>query len=503
MSWWDDEEPRTRTRERADVIDADDEIGIAGAALTARRPPEDLAPLVALVRAAGPRDIDAITKEAIAVGTRLGAILPTDPDNHGTGAYYRWWAKNQDGTRSVIEGPTVGLMQELGGIWGAMGIDVWVMRQTRTEIELGTRILDLHRLWKIEVPYPGWLRPPPARFKGDELGRWVAMQVASAESRAIRAALVRVIPQSVQDAAFEAAEDSAAKARLGGRNLNDATKLAIDKIAGLPAFRPQDRDELLAQLARWFGRPPGAWLATDLGALRGIYRRVNNGELTLDSLRVEAAERESARRQAETGEQPEGTAQPDDRLRGFGVDPAPNVNTGSAAPTPGRDETPGAAPSGTSGGSAPGPASASGAAEDPDAAERARLVAEIGELAGKVPKTVSDALRADHGLQAIRQNANVKKLASLAGDLRAAVAKHAERMAGIADARWNGPTDPAELVAAIGDLARNLGPGATTRAVVGAGLASAEAFRPSTPTPQLRLALMILLEQVPAGGEGG
>jgi hypothetical protein len=306
-AWFDEEEQQqrqTRTKEREPI----DEIDLETTALARVAPDsgDDTAALAALARSTGPRDMRAILAGAREIGARLGAIL--DPKGEGTAAYYRWKARNRDGSEAVIEGPTVGMMDELAGLWGGLVYSVRVISQRGETVTLRGRVLDLQRIVAHERDYRGWLRPAPARFQGEERGRWETMQLQAAESKAVRGVLEHIVPSILVKTAMEAARDAAATARLGGRTLDEGVARslsALDKV-GLGDVE---------QLSRWVGRPPAQWTAIDLGELRDVYARAKRGELPADALRVEAAQREAARR----AEEPESTAQSTDRLAGLGL----------------------------------------------------------------------------------------------------------------------------------------------------------------------------------------
>lgn len=270
------------------------------------RPSLDLPELSRIAREMGPRDLPAIMEEARSIGASLGQILPDDPKQQGTAAYYRWEVRGADGRPQVIEGPTIDLMDALAGSWGRLAYQIEIIEERGQRVTLRARVVDLVTMVIHERPYIAHLRPAPARFARSETEseRWRVMQLQSAESKAIRGVLERVIPQSVQATALEAARDAASAMQLGTTDALDGEgRPIIDRKTGRPVQRRRTLAEAidgavhgLARLQpplaldlveRWLGRPRAEWVAADLGALRSLYQRWRRGEVTADTLMAE------------------------------------------------------------------------------------------------------------------------------------------------------------------------------------------------------------------------
>lgn len=369
MSFFDEatyEEPSAQRRDDDAPLDVVSRVG------TPASQGFDLAQLARLARELGPRDLAEVNRRARDIGAELGRVLDPNPKNEGTGAYYRWAVKNRDGTKGVIEGPTIGLMDALVEVWGRLVYQVEIVEERGQRVQLRARVIDLVNLIIHERPYIAHLRPPPARFASnpDESERWRVMQLQSAESKAIRGVLERVVPQSVQHLALEAAKEAAAGAQLGnvpaldgqgkpimrdGKPVMRRATLpeAIDAaVKGLGTLTPPP-DLLLVE--RWLGRPRSQWVASDLAALRGLYARWKRGELTPAGFAAEVAEQEAAGAGAAADEQQHENGTDGDRLSGLGLGntasaPSPSTTSatgGSSAPAagPAPSEGGGAAPS--------------------------------------------------------------------------------------------------------------------------------------------------------------
>lgn len=339
MSWLDEQESPRQTREQdrpePEYIDLDHRE------LT-RQTDSDVAGLASVARSAGPRDLDAIRREAAAIGTALGRIL--DAKGEGTRAYYRWQVKNKDGTKSTIEGPTVDLMDALAGAWGRLLYTIKLVEETGQRVHLRGRVLDLVAVVAHERDYVGHLRAPPGKFQGEEAERWKVMQLQSAESKAIRGVLEHVIPAWVVEIAMEAAHDAATNERLGKLKLAEAVE------AALKVFGPKGLNVPWPILRQWAGDSP-AWTAITIGELRDLRNRLKRGELTPDGLAAEAAEREAARKMDEAPTAAGSTdrleslglggAQQTAAVGGSGGPPAQPPPTSAPAPEGGASASPG------------------------------------------------------------------------------------------------------------------------------------------------------------------
>lgn len=293
--WFDDpqENGQALARTRGQALNMVEDMPLAARPTAMPQHEQNLTELAALARVAPKRDLDRLMKEAREMGKLLGADL--DDEGEGTAAFYRW---KQGG--KYIEGPTIDLMDALANQWGGIVYSIHMIGQPRgDQVVLRGRVLDLLRIVAHERDYIGYISPAPGNFKGEQAGRWLAMQMQAAESKAMRGVLEHVIPRAIINAAMEAAKDAAAEARLGGRTLDDATARSIKALETVGL-----RD--IEQITRWVGRPPAQWTAVDLGALRSVYARAKRGELPADAFRVEAAQRAADRRDDEPTPPPTG-----------------------------------------------------------------------------------------------------------------------------------------------------------------------------------------------------
>jgi hypothetical protein len=484
-----DDEPATKERPRPEIdlgpIETQGELAV-------REDSTELSSLSRLARDAGPRDIEGLKQRARAIGYELGQIL--DDTGEGTRAFYRWWA-GSGGSRSVIEGPTVDLMDALGHEYGRIVYSVRIVAERGPRVTLRGKVVDLLNLVAHERDYSAFLREAPAKFaaKPDERERWRVMQLQAAESRAIRGVLEHVVPAYLVDAAMNAAKDGAARARLRGVSLPEAIGKAVETLRGC---RPPLE---VALVERWVGRPAQDWSAIDLGEIRGVYRRWTQGLLTPDGLRVEAHEREvereldRERQPADTTASTAGTST--DRLDGLGLG-------GGGGPSAGGSTSPSTA---TTSGAARDSSSVSGASRaappastsSPQADRRAELLGQLAELRSSHPAIVTQIETVSGVVTARTAVAKIESIVAAVrreiADLRARVlAEQRPVDPSAAEPEWKGPTG-AELRDEVLELCRELGAEPTREALAAAGIPQVD----GAPERALRVMLRKLLDYLP------
>lgn len=476
----------------------------------------DLPALARLARELGPRDLPAIVDRARQIGRELGSVLSTDPRSEGTAAYYRWQVRNRDGSTAPVEGPTIDLMDALAGEWGRLTYQIEILREAGSRVWLRARVIDLVTLVIHERPYVAHLREPPGHLasKHDEAERWRVMQLQSAESKAIRGVLERVIPQHVQLEALAAAREAASSTQLGLVPVLDKAGKPITDRDGRPQMRRRTLSEAvdeavrgLSQLSppvplelveRWLGRSRASWIASDLGALRQLYRRWRAGELTVELLEREVAELEVGRGSS----LPVAGAleAPVDRLDSLGLGSAPAA---SAPPPPRASEGTPSGAAAPGGGSSPGvqrgegegrPVSDVTTRSDRDRlrGELEQLRAEYPELVGRYAATLSaraPAARIAEVLDTVKHEIEERR--------RASVERRSEPAAPALPPAPDDDEAPdlsgAELLAEIRALSRDLGPDALPAALRYAKIPQLD----GAPDPALRLVLEALLERIP------
>lgn len=383
-TWLDEEDQGKPTRERDDR-DTTAPPDLDPRSMVVSPPPRDsgdLAELCRVAREAPPRDPDRIRTQAALVGAQLGGQL--DERGEGTGAYYRWTARGKKGP-SVIEGPTIGLMDALVSVWGRVMYSTRIVAEVGPRVTFRSRAVDLLAIVPFEADYQAFLRDPPQSFEGEERERWRVMQLQAGASKAVRGVLEHLIPSWVQNIALDAAYAEAARVRTGGRPLGEASA------AALRALLPFGVGPELA--VAWVGAPIPEWTAYHLQELRGVYLRLSRSEITIQGLAQEAVVRTAARKADEAP-----ATDPSNPLGGLGLAPKKTdmaaVNRGEAA-NPGQVATETKAPAADAK-KAPAPA-------DP-ASDAAVIRAAIPPTLILSHERARTALKAAAGLQALRDS---------------------------------------------------------------------------------------------------
>lgn len=321
-------------------------------------PELDIARLCKIAQGMGPRDRNALIRQATEVGRTLGGQLKPD----GTSVCFYSW--EQGGT--VISGPTVDLMEALADLWTRLIMSVDIVEETARRVRLVGSVMDLVTLIVKRRPYLATITPPSGKYRksADQADRWVAQQLSSASSKAIRGALEHTIPEWMQSPAVDAAKVAYAKAVLGDASLSDTIAKAVAHLA-----EKWKIDE--TALVAWLEVPRASWRIEHVAQLRALATELKDGKRTVaDFLAEAAAPSEGA---AASGAGAEGGSRLDG-LGTLGKGPSPASNTPPAAtPTPTPTAT-GASPNanqGTVGGGAPAAGTGSGTSTEPAAGQPA------------------------------------------------------------------------------------------------------------------------------------
>lgn len=211
-----------------------------------------------------PRDLDLVEK-------RVLAECRWEPD----GLIYSWTARNSDGSRSGIEGPSIKMAMILARNWGNSATDVqvvseteshWILKGVFYDFELGSTT---PRLFRMRKPLKG-----KGRF---DLDRQEDIDFQIAQSKAIRNAVINAMPAGLVKIAMDAAKGNVKKEvekEIQGGQL--AT--AIQRV--LAAFKKYEVP--VEALEARIGKPKKAWGADEVTALRAIGTSIRDGVTTAE-----------------------------------------------------------------------------------------------------------------------------------------------------------------------------------------------------------------------------
>lgn len=230
----------------------------------------DFRPLVELA-AALPRDEKHLLKRAAWIGSLMGER-----------AYYSFPAGGQR-----ITGPSIALAEALAGEWGGIAhevniVDAQPLASGGQRIHLRARAIDLKRVVIGVADAVTTTAPPPGKFarKSDQVERWHSMQIQSAASKIKRNALLDVLPAWFVDGAMRAALDHDAQQVLRGRSPQQAAEDTVQHFSG-KGFSRSDLESIV-------GRPSALWTVNELQELRQVWRDIESGRATRESLMAEA-----------------------------------------------------------------------------------------------------------------------------------------------------------------------------------------------------------------------
>ena len=155
--------------------------------------------------------------EATEIGTRMGRD-----------AFYSW-----EQGRELIEGATIGLAYALLPVWRYVQARVEIVDRVGDVVTLRGVALDLASIVSVERDYTFTIAPPPGKYanKPDQRQRWEAMQTQSASSKAVRGAILGMLPPWLVGAAINAAKAAASASILGGKTFDEAAGVAVKAFA--------------------------------------------------------------------------------------------------------------------------------------------------------------------------------------------------------------------------------------------------------------------------------
>lgn len=297
MGIWDDEPSSPSTRVRDDHSDLfEPDLEPRSLQVQQHRDSGQIAELAQVAAGLQPRDMTRLERQAKAIGAALGRQL------NAQGSSVAFYSFPMGG--SVVEGPSVALMNALAGAFGRLIAQVHVLDYDHGtgRAMLRARVVDLESLRAEEVDHPCSVPPAPAKFarKPDQVQRWITMQLRAQGSRAKRNALEQVIPAHVVAVAMLAAKGAYAANLLGSSSVEQVRAKAIRVLAEGegPARRDDDRprwqgDGRLspAVLAAWLGVALDNWTIDEIGALSVLRDDLAHGRRTVVAVLQEAMER--------------------------------------------------------------------------------------------------------------------------------------------------------------------------------------------------------------------
>jgi hypothetical protein len=187
------------------------------------------------------------------------------------GLIYAWTARNKDGSKGKISGPSIKMAMILSREWGNCATDAIVIDETDTHWTFKGFFIDLER--GSTTPRLYRQRKPAAGKGRMDKDRTEDIDYQIGQSKAVRNAVVNAMPAWLMNKALKAARGELARELTKGGKAD-----AIAKVKR--AFAKWD--VTVAMLEKRLDKKSGKWTADDLADLRAVYSAIDDGQTTAD-----------------------------------------------------------------------------------------------------------------------------------------------------------------------------------------------------------------------------
>jgi len=186
----------------------------------------------------------------------------------GTDWYYSIPFKNRDGTVTHVEGPTIGLANDLHAIFGNCEVDPWVSGEGPDYYDITARFIDVERGTAMTRVFRQ--RKGASQIGGNDPRRRMEADIAIGMSKAIRNVICNAL-QSLSEFAFQEARN-ALVTRIG----HDIERYRGEVSERISKLVDVKRVEAV------IGRPVKDWLAGDIAKVIALAKGVTDGMSLLD-----------------------------------------------------------------------------------------------------------------------------------------------------------------------------------------------------------------------------
>lgn len=187
---------------------------------------------------------------------------------------YAYTVRNKDGSRSIIEGPSVKLAMILARLYGNCSISTNCIEETRDKWVFEAIFVDRQTSFETKVQFEHF-KPKSKRGKFD-MDRVMQASFLIGQSKAKRKAIFEAMPPFLVKRAFEVAKDAVGKIateKAGG------IFQAVDKLK--PYFARYGVD--MAMLEQKIGKSWKTWNEQDIGLLRRIAESIKDGITSVEN----------------------------------------------------------------------------------------------------------------------------------------------------------------------------------------------------------------------------
>ena len=258
--------------------------------------------------------------------SRVAANVLREAEMAGESFYYGWEVKNKDGSKSLIEGPSIDLTMCLARNYGNCALDVDVVAETGTHFTLRGVFIDLESGFTC----PRLFRQRKSQNMGKRMDadRKEDMVFQIGQSKAIRNAIDKAMPAWLITQAMETAKKAELK-KIKPENIA-LSRAQVVKFFGKYGVSP-DRIEAVV------GRAVDSWTPEDIVELRGRATALKEGRVSawelFPEIRDEPEAGEEPRNQGQAGSTPPNESQ--NRASQGNGDPGASPETGQTGGTGG------------------------------------------------------------------------------------------------------------------------------------------------------------------------
>lgn len=205
-----------------------------------------------------PRDMRAVTKR-----------IEQEAELCGEDFYYSWTVKNRDGSRGLVEGPSIDASMIMVRNFGNAAAESHVAEEGPAHWLLTAAFIDLETGFTLERQFRQ-RKAEAHQKKGEDADRLLDIAFQIGQSKAQRNVVVKAMPQWLVKRAMERAKESAEK------NYAENLPRYIENCKATFATIGVTVAELEAKLGEDVGqaKPIAAWTVSDLGVLRAIHRAI-------------------------------------------------------------------------------------------------------------------------------------------------------------------------------------------------------------------------------------
>lgn len=236
-------------------------------------------PFVTAVAVQRPRDRRAVLAEVM-------AELEWKPE----AAYYSWTTKNKDGSRGVVEGPSIKLAMSIAREWGNCSTYAVLEADEGTHWRFAGHFVDLERGFVSTRTFRQ--RKPAGGMGRMDADRTEDIVYQVGQSKAIRNAVTNGIPEGLIAQAI-----AHAKGLTGKRLTSGGAAQSVERTVAAFARMGVTKAQLEARMEA----PSAKWTAEHFGDLRGIWNAIEEGQTTAANEFPADAQSEAALRAALMG----------------------------------------------------------------------------------------------------------------------------------------------------------------------------------------------------------